>query len=98
MCHLVCGFLVSAGPANDFASGQMPESRSATTMPAPAFFWPPWVAHAPRLPVRPRKRGVFQVSAWTNWSFCSSSTRRSEDRSSACSWVRAVENPLAAIV
>src|SRR5689334_2021241 len=64
MSHGVFGFFVSLSPENDFDSGQIPESRSATTTPAPACCRPPWLGQAPFLPVRPRNFGLCQVAGF----------------------------------
>ncbi len=44
-------------PLKDADSGQMPESRTPTTTPAPAWSMPPCWAHSPFAPARPRNSG-----------------------------------------
>src|SRR5215218_2090691 len=98
MSHGVFALLVSLAPANDFDSGQMPESRSPTTTPAPALAWPPCLVHAPFLPVRPRNLGLCQVSSFSVFDFSTSSTRRSADSSVTCLALRSATKPLEAAV
>src|SRR3954471_18606161 len=73
MSHGVLALDVSLPPANDFDSGQMPESRSPTTTPAPARACPPWRVQAPFLPVSPRNFGLCQVSGLSVCDFSTSS-------------------------
>src|SRR3954447_14349738 len=98
MSHRVLALVVSRLPANDLDSGQMPESRSPTTTPAPAFFWPPWRVQAPFLPESPRNSGLCQVSGFRVCDFSTSSTRRSVERRVACSALRSATKPLDAAV